>query len=58
MRRDKEGTILISRVLHGGMASRSGMLHPGDIVHEVSGTSVEGWDIDRIAAHIVRRREG
>ncbi len=35
------------------MASRSGMLHQGDIVLEINGQSVKGWTIDQVATFMV-----
>lgn len=39
---DKTGAIVIARVLHGGAADRSGLIHVGDEVHEVNGISIRG----------------
>lgn len=36
------GTIVIARIMHGGAADRSGLIHVGDEVHEVNGVSVKG----------------
>ncbi|XP_072394060.1 MAGUK p55 subfamily member 7 isoform X2 [Diabrotica undecimpunctata] len=36
------GKIVIARVMHGGAADRSGLIHPGDEVVEVNNISVEG----------------
>ncbi|XP_043286648.1 MAGUK p55 subfamily member 7 isoform X2 [Venturia canescens] len=36
------GNIVIARVMHGGAADRSGLIHVGDEVIEVNGISVEG----------------
>ncbi|XP_066581184.1 MAGUK p55 subfamily member 7 isoform X4 [Prorops nasuta] len=36
------GRIMIARVMHGGAADRSGLIHVGDEVCEVNGISVEG----------------
>lgn len=35
------GKIVIARVMHGGAADRSGLIHAGDEVIEVNGISVE-----------------
>ncbi len=55
MRSNEEEMIVISRVLDGGVASRTGVLHPGDIVHEINGKSVRGWSVDQVATYMVRR---
>ncbi|CAG0919067.1 unnamed protein product [Notodromas monacha] len=39
---EKTGQILIARVMHGGAADRSGVIHVGDEVHEVNGIPVHG----------------
>uniref|UniRef100_A0A3P9JVH4 Membrane protein, palmitoylated 4a (MAGUK p55 subfamily member 4) n=1 Tax=Oryzias latipes TaxID=8090 RepID=A0A3P9JVH4_ORYLA len=45
IRRDEEtGEIYIARVIHGGLADRSGLLHPGDLIVEVNGNPVVGLD--------------
>ncbi|XP_011497989.1 PREDICTED: MAGUK p55 subfamily member 7 isoform X2 [Ceratosolen solmsi marchali] len=39
---EQTGKIVIARVMHGGAADRSGLIHVGDEIHEVNGISVEG----------------
>ncbi|XP_018320455.1 MAGUK p55 subfamily member 7 isoform X1 [Agrilus planipennis] len=39
---DETGKIIIARVMHGGAADRSGLIHVGDEVVEVNGINVEG----------------
>jgi len=39
---DSTGKIVIARVMHGGAADRSGLIHPGDEVIEVNGIDVLG----------------
>ncbi|XP_042906742.1 MAGUK p55 subfamily member 7 [Parasteatoda tepidariorum] len=36
------GSIVIARVLHGGAADRSGLIHAGDEIHEVNGINIKG----------------
>ena len=43
------GDIVISRVLCGGAADRSGMLHPGDVLHEINGRELIGLSVDDVA---------
>ena len=45
--------IVISRVLCGGAADRSGMLHPGDVVHEINGEDIGGRSVDYVAEKMV-----
>ncbi|XP_028847729.1 MAGUK p55 subfamily member 4 [Denticeps clupeoides] len=42
------GDIQVARVIHGGLADRSGLLHPGDKLVEVNGSSVEGLEPEQV----------
>ncbi|XP_040912712.1 MAGUK p55 subfamily member 4-like [Toxotes jaculatrix] len=49
IRRDEEtGEIYIARVIHGGLADRSGLLHPGDLLVEVNGKPVVGLEPEQV----------
>uniref|UniRef100_H3C5Q6 MAGUK p55 scaffold protein 4 n=1 Tax=Tetraodon nigroviridis TaxID=99883 RepID=H3C5Q6_TETNG len=49
IRKDEEtGEIFIARVIHGGLADRSGLLHPGDLLVEVNGNPVVGLDPEQV----------
>uniref|UniRef100_A0A7N6AZ66 Membrane protein, palmitoylated 4a (MAGUK p55 subfamily member 4) n=1 Tax=Anabas testudineus TaxID=64144 RepID=A0A7N6AZ66_ANATE len=49
IRRDEEtGDIYIARVIHGGLADRSGLLHPGDMLVEVNGNPVGGLEPEQV----------
>ncbi|XP_017291525.1 MAGUK p55 subfamily member 4 [Kryptolebias marmoratus] len=49
IKKDEEtGDIYIARVIHGGLADRSGLLHPGDLLVEVNGSSVVGMDPEKV----------
>ncbi|KAM9850642.1 MAGUK p55 subfamily member 4-like [Aulostomus maculatus] len=49
IRRDEEtGEIFIARVIHGGLADRSGLLHPGDLLVEVNGNPVVGLEPEQV----------
>lgn len=39
---EETGKIVIARIMHGGAADRSGLIHVGDEVIEVNGINVEG----------------
>jgi len=39
---EETGKIVIARIMHGGAADRSGLIHVGDEVCEVNGINVEG----------------
>ncbi|XP_031729158.1 MAGUK p55 subfamily member 4-like [Anarrhichthys ocellatus] len=49
IRRDEEtGEIYIARVIHGGLADRSRLLHPGDLLLEVNGNPVGGLEPEQV----------
>ncbi|XP_047227202.1 MAGUK p55 subfamily member 4-like isoform X2 [Girardinichthys multiradiatus] len=49
IRRDAvTGDIYIARVIHGGLADRSGLLHPSDLLVEVNGNSVVGLEPEKV----------
>lgn len=39
---EETGKIIIARIMHGGAADRSGLIHVGDEVIEVNGINIEG----------------
>ncbi|XP_048236472.1 MAGUK p55 subfamily member 7-like isoform X4 [Haliotis rufescens] len=45
---EDSGNIEVARVLHGGAADRSGLIHVGDEVHEVNGVCVRGCDPNEV----------
>jgi hypothetical protein len=45
----QNGKVLISRVLHGGAADKSSLLHAGDVVHEINGMAIHGFSVDQVA---------
>ncbi|XP_037377778.1 MAGUK p55 subfamily member 4 [Talpa occidentalis] len=47
-RHEMTGDILVARVIHGGLAERSGLLYAGDKLVEVNGISVEGLDPEQV----------
>ncbi|XP_032674466.1 MAGUK p55 subfamily member 7 isoform X3 [Odontomachus brunneus] len=51
------GKIVIARIMHGGAADRSGLIHVGDEVCEVNGISVEGRT-PSFVLHILQNSEG
>lgn len=54
--KEVDGNIVVSRVLCGGAADRSGMLHPGDILHELNGRALTGLSVDDVADLMVTNR--
>lgn len=49
------GKIIIARIMHGGAADRSGLIHVGDEVIEVNGTNVEGKTPNDVLTILVRK---
>uniref|UniRef100_A0A8I5N3C6 MAGUK p55 subfamily member 4 n=1 Tax=Papio anubis TaxID=9555 RepID=A0A8I5N3C6_PAPAN len=56
-RHEITGDILVARVIHGGLAERSGLLYAGDKLVEVNGVSVEGLDPEQVI-HILAMSRG
>eukprot|EP00062_Callorhinchus_milii_P006427 gi/632947331/ref/XP_007888995.1/ PREDICTED: MAGUK p55 subfamily member 4 [Callorhinchus milii] len=53
-RQETAGSIVIARVIHGGLADRSGLLFPGDQLVEVNGTPVDGLEPEQVIQILVR----
>uniref|UniRef100_A0A673I8Q9 MAGUK p55 subfamily member 4-like n=1 Tax=Sinocyclocheilus rhinocerous TaxID=307959 RepID=A0A673I8Q9_9TELE len=51
---EKTGNIFISRVIYGGLADRSGLLHPGDKLVEVNGQKVRGLQPEHVIQMLVQ----
>ncbi|XP_016315725.1 MAGUK p55 subfamily member 4-like [Sinocyclocheilus anshuiensis] len=51
---ERTGNIFIARVIHGGLADRSGLLHPGDKLVEVNGQKVRGLQPERVIQTLVQ----
>uniref|UniRef100_A0A3Q1B850 Membrane protein, palmitoylated 4-like n=1 Tax=Amphiprion ocellaris TaxID=80972 RepID=A0A3Q1B850_AMPOC len=47
-RNEITGEIFIARVIHGGLADRSGLLHAGDRIIEVNGFPVDGLEPEQV----------
>ncbi|XP_036899499.1 MAGUK p55 subfamily member 4 isoform X3 [Sturnira hondurensis] len=56
-RHEMTGDILVARIIHGGLAERSGLLYAGDKLVEVNGISVEGLDPEQVI-HILAMSRG
>ncbi|XP_037046238.1 MAGUK p55 subfamily member 7 isoform X4 [Bradysia coprophila] len=54
---EQTGKIIIARIMHGGAADRSGLIHVGDEVIEVNGINVEGKTPNDVLA-ILQNSEG
>lgn len=52
---EESGKIVIARIMHGGAADRSGLIHVGDEVVEVNNINVEGKTPADVLTILVRR---
>ncbi|XP_037331819.2 MAGUK p55 subfamily member 4 [Pungitius pungitius] len=57
-RNEITGEIFIARVIHGGLADRSGLLHAGDRVIEVNGFPVDGLEPEQVIQVVQARSQG
>lgn len=53
---EETGKIIIARIMHGGAADRSGLIHVGDEVIEVNGINVEGKTPNDVLTILVRTK--
>ncbi|CAK8675542.1 unnamed protein product [Clavelina lepadiformis] len=49
----KNGEVVVSRILHGGLVHRQGLLHVGDTICEINGESIKGKP-DVLQEHLSR----
>ncbi|KAM4626554.1 MAGUK p55 subfamily member 4 isoform 2-T2 [Discoglossus pictus] len=52
-RHEISGEIIVARVIHGGLADRSGLLYAGDKLVEVNGVPVEGLEPEQVIQILV-----
>ncbi|XP_034061200.1 MAGUK p55 subfamily member 4 isoform X1 [Gymnodraco acuticeps] len=57
-RNENTGEIFIARVIHGGLADRSGLLHAGDRIVEVNGFPVDGMEPEQVIQVVQVRAQG
>ncbi|XP_075950797.1 MAGUK p55 subfamily member 4-like isoform X1 [Anarhichas minor] len=57
-RNEITGEIFIARVIHGGLADRSGLLHAGDRIIEVNGFPVDGLEPEQVIQVVQARSQG
>ncbi|GAA6224208.1 MAGUK p55 subfamily member 4 isoform X1 [Lates japonicus] len=57
-RNEITGEIFIARVIHGGLADRSGLLHAGDRIIEVNGFPVDGMEPEQVIQVVQARSQG
>ncbi|XP_063147906.1 MAGUK p55 subfamily member 4 [Candoia aspera] len=56
-RHELTGDIMVARVIHGGLADKSGLLYAGDKLVEVNGIPVEGLEPEQVI-HILALSQG
>ncbi|KAM7153098.1 MAGUK p55 subfamily member 4 isoform 1-T2 [Macrochelys suwanniensis] len=56
-RHEMTGDIVVARVIHGGLADRSGLLYAGDKLVEVNGVRVEGLEPEQVI-HVLSLSQG
>ncbi|KAM9828659.1 MAGUK p55 subfamily member 4 isoform 1-T2 [Syngnathus typhle] len=52
------GEIFVARVIYGGLADRSGLLHAGDRIVEVNGFPVDGLEPEQVIQVVQARAQG
>ncbi|XP_034030746.1 MAGUK p55 subfamily member 4 isoform X2 [Thalassophryne amazonica] len=57
-RNEITGEIFVARVIHGGLADRSGLLHAGDRIIEVNGFSVDGMEPEQVIQVVQAKAQG
>ncbi|XP_057674505.1 MAGUK p55 subfamily member 4 isoform X3 [Corythoichthys intestinalis] len=57
-RNEITGEIFVARVIHGGLADRSGLLHAGDRIIEVNGFPVDGLEPEQVIQVVQARAHG
>lgn len=54
--RNDMDSVIISRIVKGGAAERSGLLHEGDEILEINGVEIRGKDVNEVFDILVRER--
>ncbi|XP_072235615.1 MAGUK p55 subfamily member 4 [Leuresthes tenuis] len=57
-RNEITGEIFVARIIHGGLADRSGLLHAGDRIIEVNGFPVDGLEPEQVIQVVQTRSHG
>ncbi|XP_076580105.1 MAGUK p55 subfamily member 4-like isoform X3 [Chaetodon auriga] len=57
-RNEITGEIFVARVIHGGLADQSGLLHAGDRIIEVNGFPVDGMEPEQVIQVVQARSQG
>lgn len=53
--RNEMDSVVISRIVRGGAAERSGLLSEGDEILEINGIEIRGKDVNQVFDILVRR---
>ena len=48
VRNESDGSVIIGRIIKGGAAQKSGMLHEGDEILEVNGIEMKGRNVNQV----------
>lgn len=57
--RNDMDSVIISRIVKGGAAERSGLLHEGDEILEINGVEIRGKDVNEVFdILVINFREG
>lgn len=51
--RNEGESVIISRIVKGGIAEKSGMLHEGDEILDINGIDMKGKDINDVSEMLV-----
>lgn len=54
--RNEMDSVIISRIVKGGAAEQSGLLHEGDEILEINGVEIRGKDVNEVFDILVRQR--
>jgi len=46
--KNEDGAVIIGRIVKGGVAERSGLLHEGDEILEINGVEIRGKNINEV----------
>jgi len=49
VRKEEDGSVTISRIVSGGIAASTNLLHEGDELIEVNGRAMRGLEVDEVA---------
>ena len=53
--RNEGDSVIVGRIVKGGMAEKSGLLHEGDEIIEINGIDIRGKSVNDVCDLMVRR---